>query len=158
MRSRCLAALILVVAARSSLLAQTDPSCTYDACAVRIEHGVFFSGQQLVRGVAGARVTTISPFSTSVARALAGDDSAAVYARTFQEKYTWGSSMALAGSVIGTVPIVLRGDDYSDVDIAFTITGYGIALVGGWMITSGWRDLNRAVWWFNRQFVEPPAP
>ena len=146
--------LLLPLAMRpGGLAAQTDPSCTYDACALRIE-STFFGGQYLARGVAGARVAPIAPFNTAVARAFTGSDSAMVYAATFDTKYRWGTGMAFAGSVIGTIPILLKGDDYSDVDIAFTITGYGIALVGGWLVTSGWRDLNRAVWWYNRQFAD----
>ncbi len=137
--------------------AQSDPSCTYDACAVRIE-STFFGGQYLARGVAAERVASLSPFSTSVRRALAGSDSASVYAATFHDKYRWGSAMALAGSVIGTVPLILQGDDFSDIDVAFTITGYGIALVGGWMIQSAWRDLNRGIWWYNREFSGSAAP
>ena len=124
----------------------------YDACAVRVDYS-FFGGQQLVRGQAAERVASLSPFSDAVRRALAGSDSSAVYAATFQEKHRWGSAMAAAGAIIGTVPILLQGDDFSDVDIAFTITGYGIALVGGWLITSGMDDLNRAIWWYNRQFT-----
>ena len=131
--------------------AQSDPSCTYDACAVRFDYA-FFGGQHLVRGVAAERIATLSPFSNAVREALAGTDSSNVYAATFQEKYRWGTAMAAAGAIIGTVPILLQGDDFSDVDIAFTITGYGIALVGGWLITSGMDDLNRAIWWYNRQF------
>ena len=146
------AAALLFPAARP-LAAQADPSCTYDACAVRFDYA-FFGGQHLVRGVAAERVASLSPFSDAVRRALAGTDSSNVYAATFQEKYRWGTLMAGAGAVIGTVPILLRGDDYSDVDIAFTITGYGIALVGGWLVTSGMDDLNRAIWWYNRQFTE----
>ena len=148
-----IAALSLVLLTATPLRAQSDPSCTYDACAVRFDYS-FFGGQHLVRGAAAERVASLSPFSAAVREALAGTDSSAVYAATFQEKYRWGSLMAGAGAIIGTVPILLKGDDYSDVDIAFTITGYGIALVGGWLVTSGMDDLNRAIWWYNRQFVE----
>ena len=147
--------LVLAALAASPVIAsaQSDPSCTYDACAVRFDYS-FFGAQHLVRGVAAERVATLSPFSTAVREALAGSDSSNVYAATFQEKYRWGTLMAGAGAIIGTVPILLRGDDFSDVDIAFTITGYGIALVGGWLVTSGMDDLNRAIWWYNRQFTE----
>jgi hypothetical protein len=143
----------LAVAAPAS--AQSDPSCTYDACAVRFDYS-FFGGQHLVRGQAAERVATLTPFSSTIRAALATNDSAAVYAATFHEKYRWGSAMAFAGGVIGTIPIVLQGDDFSDVDIAFTITGYGIALVGGWLVTSGLDDLQRAIWWHNRDYVDSP--
>ena len=135
--------------------AQSDSSCTYDACALRIESG-FFGGQYLARGVAAERIAPIAPFSTAVSRALAGEDSAMVYAATFETKYRWGTSMAFAGSAIGSVALLLKGDDFSEGDLAFTITGYGIALVGGWLVTSGFRDLNRALWWYNRQFADTP--
>ena len=147
-----MSALLLVPA---PLAAQADPSCTYDACALRIE-STFFGGQYLARGVAGARVAPIAPFSTSVTRALAGVDSAMVYAATYDAKFRWGTSMAIGGSAIGAVTWVLKGDDFSEGDIAFTITGWGIALVGGWLVTSGMRDLSRALWWYNRQFAETP--
>ncbi|HEX6590219.1 MAG TPA: hypothetical protein VF039_14530 [Longimicrobiales bacterium] len=139
-----------------SAAAQTsasDTTCTYDACALRIE-STFFGGQYLARGQAGVRVAPIAPFSSAITRALANGDSASIYAATFDTKYRWGTSMALAGSVIGTIPFLLDGDDFSDVDIAFTITGYGIALVGGWLVNSAFRDLHRAVWWHNREFAE----
>ena len=148
-----LVTVLLAVAAPAR--AQSDPSCTYDACAVRFDYS-FFGGQNLVRGQAAERVATLSPFSSTVRAALATNDSAGVYAATFQEKYRWGSAMAFAGSVIGTIPIVLQGDDFSDVDIAITITGYGIALVGGWLVTSGLDDLQRAIWWHNREYVDSP--
>lgn len=153
MRLRLMHAATLLLLAPLRLAAQTDPSCTYDACALRIE-STFFGGQYLARGAAAARVAPIAPFSTAVTRAFTGSDSAMVYAATFDTKYRWGTSMALAGSLIGAIPFVLEGDDFSDVDVAFTITGWGIALVGGWLVTSGWRDLNRAVWWYNRQFSD----
>jgi hypothetical protein len=143
----------ITLAARTPASAQADPSCTYDACAVRFDYS-FFGGQHLVRGQAAERIATLSPFSSAVRSALATNDSASVYAATFQEKYRWGSAMALAGGVIGTVPILLQGDDFSDVDIAFTITGYGIALVGGWLVTSGLDDLQRAIWWHNREYAD----
>ena len=157
MRRFCitLPAALLFAIAPAPAAAQADSSCTYDACALRIE-STFFGGQYLARGLAAARVAPIAPFSTAVTRAFTGSDSAMVYAATFDTKYRWGTSMALAGSVIGAIPFVLEGDDYSDVDLAFTITGWGIALVGGWLVTSGFRDLNRAVWWYNRQFSDTP--
>jgi hypothetical protein len=153
LKQLAVAALLALVSAPAA--AQSDPSCTYDACAVRFDYS-FFGGQYLVRGQAAERVASLSPFSSTVRQALATNDSAAIYAATFQEKYRWGSAMAFAGGVIGTIPIVLKGDDYSDVDIAFTITGYGIALVGGWLVTSGLEDLQRAIWWHNRDFVDTP--
>jgi hypothetical protein len=150
-----LLSLALVAGFAAPLAAQADPSCTYDACAVRFDYS-FFGGQHLVRGQAAERVASLSPFSSSIRAALATNDSASIYAATFQEKYRWGSAMAFAGGVIGTIPILLQGDDFSDVDIAFTITGYGIALVGGWLVTSGLDDLQRAIWWHNRDYTDAP--
>ena len=155
MLKQSLLSLALVAGFTAPLAAQADPSCTYDACAVRFDYS-FFGGQHLVRGQAGERIASLSPFNSTIRAALATNDSASVYAATFQEKYRWGSAMAFAGGVIGTIPIVLQGDDFSDVDIAFTITGYGIALVGGWLVTSGLDDLQRAIWWHNREYTDSP--
>ena len=148
-----LALALLALAAPTRVAAQVDPSCTYDACAVRIDYS-FFGAQHLVRGAAAERVASISPFSSTVRAALAGSDSATVYAATYQEKYRWGSTMAFAGSVIGAATLFLAGDDFSEVDIAFTITGFGISLVGGWLVTSAFDDLNDAIWHYNREFSD----
>ena len=146
-------ALLLAGTLATPAAAQVDPSCTYDACAVRVDY-TFFGAQHLVRGVAAERVASISPFSSTVRAALAGSDSAMVYAATYETKHRWGATMAFAGSVIGATTMLLAGDDFSDVDIAFTITGFGIGLVGGWLVTSAFDDLNQAVWHYNREFSD----
>ena len=146
-------ALLLAGTLATPAAAQVDPSCTYDACAVRVDY-TFFGAQHLVRGVAAERVASISPFSSTVRAALAGSDSAMVYAATYETKHRWGATMAFAGEEHGRGADHRAGDDFSDVDIAFTITGFGIGLVGGWLVTSAFDDLNQAVWHYNREFSD----
>lgn len=149
-------ALIAVVlgAPASSASAQDVATCSYDACALRIEPSIaLFSRGQLVRGVAGEEVTDIGIFGSGLVQAVSSNDSAFVHAVRFERKARSGFGLGVVGLGIASVGYFPYSDDLSTSDLTLVLSGLVVSAIGSVIASSGSRDLNRSIWWFNRQFA-----
>jgi hypothetical protein len=148
--------ILLLAASSISAIAQipsprgVGPSCSYVACAVRVEPA--FLGSGLVVGAAGDSVTRLGPWGGGVGILLAGPDSAAAYAH----KYTYATRRATVLGLLATasyVALLWRTDSFRDemhgADAALAVAGIGFAIGTIPFTLQSQRSLSRSVWWYN---------
>ena len=160
MRARlltALGALSLPLVAPRPLPAQQPPlaSCSYDACALRVEPR--FLGLALVRGTAGESVARLGLFGPNLERIVQDADSAVRHARQYRRSQNRGGAAALAGTALTVAAVVQCRDegfyivpDCSRTALSMFIGGAALSLYGGFELARANRALSRAVWWYNR--------
>jgi hypothetical protein len=126
-------------------------NCTYDSCSLRIQPPTMTTPLMLVRGVEGEEVVRLGLMEPAVAPLLTRSDSAAAHARIYDTWYDRGSMLNIAGTVVAiAAPILLDGTMQK---IAFTGAGIGLTVYGNLLINRANDSLNRALWWYNREFA-----
>jgi hypothetical protein len=159
-RTAIAAVIVSVLAGAWVLPAQTpaaDPAsmpanCTYAACALRVEGGLF--SHHLVRGAAGEKVGgNLGGFGGGVGPLLAGPDSAAAHARDYTRNMRTSGVLGALGAAAFIVAIVRSNNvEHSDTDgiaIGASIASVGFAIASLPFSLRAQRDLSRAVWWYN---------
>jgi hypothetical protein len=133
-------------------LAQQDSACTWDRCALRVQHRLF-GGPRLVRGINGVKVAGLGWFPPALPFLAQGSDSAAVHYSAFRARHTSGTVLLLValGAFFAGSAIAADGDDGTGA--AVIIGGFTVGLVGAAVTASGQNELSRAVWWYNRSLV-----
>lgn len=162
-RSVVLGAALALLLSAVGAAGQAPESCTYDQCALRVEHRLF--GPRVVRGVAGEVVATPSLFGASLAPAVAGVDSAVAWAlrsdRQRRASAVWGA-VAVAGSALWFVELARSGLDGDGSDGYWAEAGFVVVLGGsvlsGWQRARSWDSMERAVWWYNRELALRAQP
>lgn len=152
---RCIA-LVALVTAPFATEAQPSPArsaagCTYETCALRVEHA-FFSGPRLLRGRAGVEVSRLGAFGGGVDTLLAGPDLAALHARRYVRDVRTANTLGLL-SAVAFVVVATRTDwfrdDATDSEVAIGLTGTALALVSIPFRLHAQQNLSRAVWFYN---------
>lgn len=156
---RTCAGVVLVIALASADAAGQDGvDCTFDACALRVEHR--FGGLRVVRGLEAEPVATLGLFGNTLAEVVASSDSAYVYALESDRQ----KRASTAWWIFGLVATVVGASDYTagfwERDPGtLTYVGLGIGLgatmVSGWQATRSLDSVEKAVWWFNRDLSSP---
>lgn len=135
---------------RSPLL---SPGCTYDDCAIRVEDGWF--SRRLIQGTEGREVARLGIGGPSPVAILGVNDQAALHARRYQSRQRTGTTLTIVGAVGSIATYIALLDRHEDgstrntliaINIGSLITSY----VGRSYLQSARRELDRAVWWFNR--------
>jgi hypothetical protein len=128
-----------------------DSTCTYSRCALRVDYG--FWSTRLVRGSTDERVARLGWFGSGVGVLLAASDSAAHYARQYQNRRVTSDVVGL----IGTALILIgwaSGEGLEDGG-PLTLGGLTLGLVGLPFAFASRRSLDRALWWYNRDLPRP---
>lgn len=145
---------VLLTASASAQPVAVDSSCSFTACALRIESGVFSS--HVVRGPIGAEqtVSRLGFFGGGVADAVADSPAALAYAERSQAHYRNGLLMSLAASVLYVVALTPDGSVSDGVRIGATLTALGLGVGSGLVLSDAHRSRERAIWEYNRSFAE----
>ena len=138
----------------AGLPAQAPRDCTYDRCAMRVEH------QRLVRGVPGAEtdVGQLGLWSPPrLAVLVQQSDSARYHAELFERHYRAGARLSLLGGAVGGALLGLgwRASDERDGWrlAAASVPFLALSLYGEHRRSVGRRALARAIWWYNRDLA-----
>jgi hypothetical protein len=159
----CLAlAAALAASPLAQLRAQRSPpalhppieSCSYDACALRVEPGGFFSRPTLVRGLAAERVARAGFRGFDLQPIVQGADSAVHYARAYRASQTRASISGLTATLLGiTAAIVSQSSD--DSAVPYTVAASVVGVYTGYEVRRSLGRLSRSLWWYNQRVAAP---
>ncbi|HUE77823.1 MAG TPA: hypothetical protein VMM83_07775 [Longimicrobiales bacterium] len=144
---------LLIALGSADAAGQDGVDCTFDACALRVEHR--FNGLRVVRGLEAQPVATLGLFGNSLAEVVASSDSAFAYAlesdRQKRASTAWGifSLVASAAAAWDFTTGFWERDPGAVMYAGFGI-GLGAAMVSGWQATRSLDSVEKAVWWYNR--------
>ena len=146
-----LSVLSLVASARVAE-AQQPATCTYDACALRLQHGVL--GVHVVQGASADKAEGGGFFSHRIPVLEARSDSAHV-------QYVEYRSHALRAGVLGILGAFAVSVGYAIVDhsshdnrvLKFSLIGSGtiVGIVAGINLARTQNHLQRSIWLYNRE-------
>ncbi len=144
-----LAAVLLATAPAAQPVATPRPDgCTYDACALRVEPGLF--SRDLLQGVDAVRVGRFGIIDSDLEDAVAGSEYAVEQAR----EYDRSRRLSLLSGVAGVALLALSAPDGPlSSEGAQTAAGFGALALGFASVRfqlSAERALSRAVWEYNR--------
>lgn len=149
----CVGVVLLIALGSADAAGQDGVDCTFDACALRVEHR--FNVLRVVRGLEAQPVATLGLFGNSLAEVVASSDSAFVYALESDRQ----KRASTAWRILGLVATAAGAWDFAagfwERDPgALTYAGLGIGLVAtmvsGWQATRSLDSVEKAVWWYNR--------
>lgn len=123
--------------------------CTYDACALRIEPGLF--SRDILQGVNAARVGRFGIIDSDLGEAVEGAEYAVEQARVYDRHHRTALLAAIASTalIILSVPEgPIGGSDA--VHTGLLIGGLGVGIVGLNAQVQSERAISRAVWEYNR--------
>lgn len=135
---------------RSPLL---PAQCSYDDCAIRVEDGWF--SRRIVQGTESREVARLGIGGPNPVTILGVNDQATMHARNYASKQRVGTTLSVIGAVGSIATYIALFDVPEDnskrntliaVNIGSLVTTY----IGRGYLQSARRELDRAVWWFNR--------
>ena len=156
------AALATVVLVGSDLSAQRTPpappppveSCSYDACALRVDPGGFFSRPTLRRGIAGERVERAGFTGFDLPRLVQGSDSAMHYARAYRTSAKRAGVAGLVGGLLAITAVVVS--ESTDASAApYSVAATALGFYTGFEARRALGGLSRSLWWYNQRVAAP---
>jgi hypothetical protein len=155
-----LALLCLVLCCEPASAQQTQPSCSYAACALRVvDGGGYFGYQVVVRGREGYSVA-MARRSEALRDLFAVNDSASVYYARFESQdrlSDWTGWVGTGLMISGFVTDLLgQGGLFSR---SFFFYGGGLMVTYGIALPASRRastHLANAIWWYNQALVRGP--
>lgn len=138
--------------------ARTGPateSCSYDACALRVEPGGFFSRPVLLRGVSAERVQRAGFRGFDLQGVVQGSDSAVRYARDYRASQTRASAAGLVGTALAVTALIISQSDDDTPVMPYSIGASVVGVYAGFEARRALGALSRALWWHNRQVAAP---
>ncbi len=127
--------------------------CSYDRCALRVEDGWF--ARRVIRGTTGETAARLGWGGPSLASIVGRSDSALVHAEQYRRSQRTGTALSLLGSAATIVTYVALWDK-TDADsdrnglIAVNVGGVVTTYIGTTFLKKARRELDRAIWWYNR--------
>lgn len=130
--------------------------CTYAACAVRVEDGWF--SRRVLQGDDSREVARLGIGGPDPITLLGVNDQAREHAKRYRSRQRLGSTLALVGAVGSIATYVALFDGTDDRSTRNTLVAINLgSLVTSWVgrsyLQSARRELDRAVWWFNRDLA-----
>jgi hypothetical protein len=120
--------------------------CDWDRCALR------FEVPWIVAGTEGARVGRVGLLrSPNLTAYVSAEDSALAHALRFERRDRTGQTLAAAGVVLGAAAFVsglVGGNEW--VPTGLGISAFVIGFSSGAILGGSRRELERAIWWYNR--------
>ena len=158
---RIFLALATLAIAAAPLAAQPTPvppiaECSYDACALRVEPGGFFSRPRLLRGVNAEPVARFGIAGPDLAALVAGSDSAVAHALAFRPHQIRAGVAGLASTIAAAAAIVIGWNDVNDNNLwPLSIASLGLGVYAGYEARLAQREVARSVWWYNQRVAAP---
>jgi hypothetical protein len=150
----CLALLANVCIA--PVTAQT-PSCTYDRCALRLQHGG--GGVRIVQGRAATRIARVGMFAPRVALLAEADDTTRLRYDAFREYHNRGATFGLVSLalMIGGAAAYYSTDRDSRrwPGVALWVVGAGFSIGASVNTRKGQDALSQSIWFYNRSLGTP---
>lgn len=133
--------------------AQTG-ACTYDSCALRLQHR-FFGGVSLVQGQEGRPVARLGLFARRVDVLASGSDSVQEHYQAFHTDQNRGGAFTLVGVVAAGIAGALgynerRYQDHKTLFWGLLGVGLTFSVAGSVQITKASDHLQRSIWFYNR--------
>ena len=158
----CLGVVLLLGLGASCAAAQNRGECTFDTCALRVQHR--FSGPpRVVRGLGAEPVATLGLFGNSLAEVVAMSDSAVTYARAGNRQgraaTVWGI-VGLVGVTAAVLDYTGSFRDWRDPSAVMYVSlgvGFSAAMIAGWQRTRSLDSVEMAIWWYNRDLATGDA-
>ena len=143
------AALVATASAAQPVATARPAGCTYDACALRIEPGLF--SRDILQGVDAVRVGRFGIIESDLAEAVQGAEYAVEQAHAYDRSHRTAllAGIASAALVVLSVPEGLVGGSDA-VHTAFLVGGLGLGFASARAEVNAQRALSRAVWEYNR--------
>ncbi len=153
-------ALTLLISCLLGLLAQparaqVGPSCTYDACALRIYYNA--AGAALVRGRDQIVINGLGFWARDMRRAFEGNRLAQDLADSYRERHNLGTILTGVGALSFFIGLLGSDGDISlDLDTPSLLALGGLAsiAIGSRVSLSAEDDLSRAIWEYNRMLPQ----
>jgi hypothetical protein len=159
--NRVLSGLLFVAVAAvpgSSARAQAA-GCTYDACALRLQHR-FWSGITLVQGHEARRVARVGGlFAPNIDLLASAPDSAKTHYLAFRTHQNRGGVFVLLGAVFAGAAGALAYDQYEGHEGFFWgLLGAGLtfSIIGGSSVRKANDHLEQSIWFYNRELARGP--
>ena len=146
-----LAAFLLLIPGGLFAQGHSQP-CSYDACALRLTGGGWFSQPKVVRGTSGVPVAAADR-SDDLRELLASSDSAATFYARFETSDRHADRFGLLGGallVAGAVAYLVDGSRDSTWPVVFYAGGLTIAIAASGPRRRAVSELSTAMWWYNR--------
>ena len=163
MRLRLAPAALSVALAAPAARAQGAPTpagpaveqCGYDACALRVEPGGFFTRPVLLRGVSAERVQRAGFRGFDLEGVVQGSDSAARHARDYRASQTRASAAGLVGTALAVTALIVSQSDGDAPVMPYSVGASAVGLYAGFEARRAAAALSRSLWWHNRRVAAP---
>jgi len=132
-------------------LAQVGPSCTYDACALRVAYNA--AGASLVRGRDQILINGLGFWARDMTRAFDGNRLAQDLADSYRERHNLGTVLTGVGALSLFIGLVAADGNISldlDTPSLFSLGGLAAIAIGSRVSLGAEDDLSRAIWEYNR--------
>jgi hypothetical protein len=148
---------LLVLACAVRPVQGQGAACTYDTCALRLQHR-FFSGVSLVQGKDGSRVARLGLFAPRVGVLAAASDSAKAHYLAFRSHQNRGAALTLVGlsTAIAVGALAYDESHYRDnKGLVWGLIGVGLtfSIWGGANVVKANDQLQRSIWFYNRDLA-----
>jgi hypothetical protein len=148
-----------VAAAPGGVATAQAAGCTYDACALRLQHR-FWSGITLVQGHEARRVARVGGlFAPHVDLLASAPDSAKAHYLAFRTNQNRGGAFMLLGAVFAAAAGALAYDQYEGHEGVFWgLLGAGLtfSIIGGGNVRKANDHLEQSIWFYNRELPRGP--
>jgi hypothetical protein len=142
--------LSLAVSAQPAL-AQVGPSCTYDACALRVYYNA--AGAALVRGRDQIVINGLGFWARDMTRAFDGNRLAQDLADSYRERHNLGTVLTGVGALSFFIGLIGADGNISldlDTPSLLALGGLAAIAIGSRVSLTAEDDLSRAIWEYNR--------
>ena len=157
-RSRAvLISLATAVVVGSTLAAAQDSTCTYDRCALRLQHRLW--SLRLVAGANDTPVARLGMFAPRIAPLSGAGDSVRSHYEAFRSSQNRASAFALVGIVtIFASGVVYGANRYQNdgVALGLAVAALPFAIVGAVNELKARDHLAQAIWLYNRALPRTP--
>ena len=133
------------------------PECTYDTCALRLQHKAF--SRDVVRGASATRIARLGWFAPRIDPLASAADSARQHYAAFRTRYDRSAAFGLASFVLvaaSTIVYVTNHRENDGVSAGLLIASLPFALASSLTRVKADDDLQQAIWFYNRALPREP--
>ena len=134
-----------------------DLACTYDRCALRLQHTAF--SDRIVQGTGATVVGRLGLFAPRVEPLATAGDSARNHYESFRTHQNRGGALSIVGAIAGVATLVILSNSIDRQEdppgVVWGLIGFGAAfsIAGSIDIRIGRDQLQQALWFYNRSLV-----
>ena len=148
------ALLVLAALAVPFVAPAQEAGCTYERCALRLQHR-FFSGTRIVEGASASRhIATVGMFVGRIPIFESASDSARRHYTAFRSSQNRGSVLGVIAAIAlgASVGVASSPNGAEHKTAIWTLFGVGVvfAIPAGVNMTKAQDELQQAIWHYNR--------